>query len=841
MVSSKLDGALATKVRALETAREQGGTGWPAPVKVLVQFTGDTKPLEEAGLVVEFDAGEILVGTIAVRDLPRLAELGAVVAIQSNRESRPVRYPAAEPGQGAGTRRAATVPTVTGKDVVLGVIDSGIDIFHPAFTHEGTPPTTRIAALFDLSTAQKISAAPNLTATKMTMRWEAPLAAIAPPELPTPVIARLPLPATSDAVRAEWLKNPDIKPEDIEVRGGPLPSQPITIRFTGKFDTDTCDSTTLPVIECVADPPSPGGVPDFTVGPFGVAHSRDDINEALRTSDTKFPFHDVDGHGTITASVAAGALVSTDACHSTAGGSAPGADLVIVRTPLFDDGVMLGTQFLLDFGATAAKPVVVTMSFTGHAGSHDGSDCLDVFLEKRLTGTTRRAIVAAAGNEAALDPIPLVTTLPRVPRYHNEGGIHSSGTVAAAGNTTVEFVIEHLHFAYTQLNVWTSGPGRLSFSVTAPLATGGESTPVFQPDTAIHTVPLGKHSITVASSGDTGVYHKGHLAFRVERPDHLPLSMGTWRVTLHETTGAPTSFHAWLTGKPNALFPTDRQDRSRTVGSPGTARNVLTVGAYDARTGRLGDFSSRGPTLEPVLADQRVKPEVCAPGVDIVTAVTPRPPLLLKYRRDFGTSLAAPYVAGVIALMFEANPALSYSQITEKLMATCVKPPAGTPPEDLAGWGAGRVDPVEAVKAAAPTPREFVLPASAYPPVEHQAAALRGRAEETPTGRTLAVLIERHTAEVRRLIDAERRVTVAWHRMRGPELLRLVLGEPGRAVPLPETWGGKPVADGISRLLDVLVDAGSAELRADIAQYRDLVLTLPGTRLADLDEQAEVG
>lgn len=88
----------------------------------------------------------------------------------------------------------------------------------------------------------------------------------------------------------------------------------------------------------------------------------------------------------------------------------------------------------------------------------------------------------------------------------------------------------------------------------------------------------------------------------------------------------------------------------QTVGSPGSCRNSLTVGAWDTITNGLADFSSRGPTT----VDGYMKPDVTAPGVQIDSALVGYLDAMVghgapRYGSISGTSMATPHVAGLLA------------------------------------------------------------------------------------------------------------------------------------------------------------------------------------------------
>lgn len=128
--------------------------------------------------------------------------------------------------------------------------------------------------------------------------------------------------------------------------------------------------------------------------------------------------------------------------------------------------------------------------------------------------------------------------------------------------------------------------------------------------------------------------------------------------------------------------------------------DVFTVGAIDQK-GNVADFSSRGPVT--VDGSNRVKPDIVAPGVDVLSSFPNS-----TYQIASGTSMAGPQVVGIVALMWSANPKLIGNiERTERILIEKAQPYTGTRSEGcFAGgtpnyaYGYGVVDAYAAVQAA---------------------------------------------------------------------------------------------------------------------------------------------
>ena len=125
----------------------------------------------------------------------------------------------------------------------------------------------------------------------------------------------------------------------------------------------------------------------------------------------------------------------------------------------------------------------------------------------------------------------------------------------------------------------------------------------------------------------------------------------------------------------------------QSVENPGTATAALTVGAVDA-SDQVADFSGRGPRF----GDYAMKPDITAPGVEIVAAraagTSIGEPVGQWYTRLTGTSMATPHVAGAAAILAQRWPGWTPARLKAVLMGTANPNPSAS----VYQQGGGRLD-----------------------------------------------------------------------------------------------------------------------------------------------------
>jgi subtilisin family serine protease len=413
------------------------------------------------------------------------------------------------------------------------------------------------------------------------------------------------------------------------------------------------------------------GVPE---GAFGVELS----GNGLAAS------RDVDGHGTHVAGIAAG----RDAVF---GGVAPDATLVVVKTTMQDAHIAAGVRYIMRLATDLNMPAVVNISLGGHGDAHDGTDSLSMLLDGE-TGAGR-IVCCAAGNEG-------------------NDNIHGQAMVAAGATHSMRFRVPPNAIGIAALNGWYPGASQLEVRVRTP---AGFVTP-FQPiitagnPARLHTTPQGPIRVTTPAADPSN----GDVNFFVEL---LPVTQGAavtggvWRLEVRNTSQAAARLDVWTlddhSSPPVAFSGTSVSDAMK-IGSPGSSRSAITVASFTTKVAwtdlngnqqqvglrlhDISDFSSEGP-LRSLIA----KPDVAAPGAMLVSALSahsgPRPEDLVA--ADFlvmaGTSMATPFVTGLVALLLQRDGTLTPAAVKTLMASQSRIPnqPAGTfDPK----WGLGLVD-----------------------------------------------------------------------------------------------------------------------------------------------------
>jgi subtilisin family serine protease len=413
---------------------------------------------------------------------------------------------------------------------------------------------------------------------------------------------------------------------------------------------------------------------------------------------------DVDGHGTHVAGSAAG-----DGSHTGNGqpanvfiGMAPRADIIGVATNFNTSGVVDGVNYIFQRAAALGKPAVVNLSLGGQFGAHDGTETFDTAIDA-LTGPGK-IVVASAGNEGnqslhaeQLVPAgPAQTVTFSVPAYTANGG---------AAND------------YVIIDAYYQGSNNMSVTLTSPGPSPVTVGPVTLGNVGANAASLAgniyvENGATPSPSGDNNVYIQIY-----DSNSARPPRQGTWTITLTPVSTTPsTEIDLWMAGflLGNAgvvpIFTSD-VDNAELIGSPGTATEVVTVGAFTTKQswpsidgnsysfvgstppGTLAGFSSPGPRRDGVQ-----KPDISAPGTAIVSArstATPGIPNALIHPDGVhwtqqGTSMSAPHVTGGVALYLADDPTMTPADVKAKLYADAVTDgnTGAVPNKD---WGYGKL------------------------------------------------------------------------------------------------------------------------------------------------------
>ncbi|MEM7083051.1 MAG: S8 family serine peptidase [Pseudomonadota bacterium] len=423
---------------------------------------------------------------------------------------------------------------------------------------------------------------------------------------------------------------------------------------------------------------------------YGRIYMADEINDALfsgRDPYAELDYTPADGdragdgsHGTHVCSIAAGSRNSVNG-----GGVAPDADIVFINlahTPrvLGPENLGSSTSLLeaLDFLFDAAgdAPCVANLSVGAHSGNHKGRSLVELGMDQALWLKPGRAIINSAGN-------------------YREKRSHAKGRVGHGESMSLPFFLPAHDTNDSELEIFYALADRFRIEVTGP-------------DGASIEVPVGDDSAILYEGSKVGhAYHRPDL---FNEDNHFDLFLyrnapaGNWSISITAEQVEDGRYDAWIERDPSKppYFLGDQVERSGTLGTLANGAFTITCGAFDAHVESrpLGSFSSAGPTR-----GGRLKPEVVAPGVKVLAArSTPRDSQPdERYVRKSGTSMAAPHVAGTVALMFEAaREPMEITDTRALLFSSLTTPPgcnrAPCDREDIHRSGYGFLDCGEAVQ-----------------------------------------------------------------------------------------------------------------------------------------------
>ncbi len=359
------------------------------------------------------------------------------------------------------------------------------------------------------------------------------------------------------------------------------------------------------------------------------------------------------GHGTHVASIAAGV-----AAGSVMTGTAPGAGLMALKvfgqagsTTLTIDALEYATLHYLQWG----WPQVINMSLGSPFGVNDASD--PSVYGTDLAASVGIVVVASAGNEGNVE---YITGSPAV--ADKAISVAASTTGYATGPTVG---IQDTPFV-TQTNIiyqpaaFDGNTGRIEEAITAPIVDVRVLTDAGDPTFCDVTgVPAG------SLDGEIALIQRGTCSFS-EKVDNAA-SLGAVAAVIYNNAagiitmaGTPVSIPACSIQQQDGLNLRDASGQTAVISAES---DVTTIEDPYTPADTMADFTSRGPRGY----DSMLKPDVTAPGVAIFAADIGTGTGGVSMN---GTSMAAPHVAGVAALIKEAHPDWSAQQIKAAIMNT---------------------------------------------------------------------------------------------------------------------------------------------------------------------------
>ena len=460
---------------------------------------------------------------------------------------------------------------------------------------------------------------------------------------------------------------------------------------------------------------------------YGAEFAHDDLVAAMKASPKLgVPAYEIErqsqidpgSHGTHVASIAAG---NRGVCRrATIAGvliSLSAADDDKRRSFYDSTRIADAVDYLIALAARLKKKAVsinISLGTNGHA--HDGSGAIGRWIDSAMS-TPGRAVTVAAGNsgqEKGESPDDIGWVM---------GRVHTGGKIPATGLATdIEWIVAGNGIAdisENELELWFGSQDRFAIEVFPPLPTDPKAAPMpklgpVEPRQFIENQRLDDGSfISIYNElyhpANGANYISVYLSPNLRSDPVIGVTAGTWTIRLHGRQVRDGRFDGWierddprpagtLGPKQAWAFPSFFSERSMvdnsTVSSLGCGHRVISVANLHEARNIINISSSQGPTR-----DGRFKPDVAAPGTEIRAAKgfsTDDD----RWVRMTGTSMASPYVTGIVGLMLGIEPKLTAAQIEGIIRSTARPLPGGA-----FAWandaGFGVIDPEQALEQAA--------------------------------------------------------------------------------------------------------------------------------------------
>lgn len=421
-----------------------------------------------------------------------------------------------------------------------------------------------------------------------------------------------------------------------------------------------------------------GPVPEGLL--YGTEYKKDVIDAALLSDSPGeiVPSYDEIGHGTAIASVAAGSAISGGLRFT---GAAPDADIAVVKlrqakpylrrlylvpedVPAYaESDLIAAVKYLESYAISLVRPLVICVGVGTNMGDHEGHSIWSGYLNTIATRRSR-VVVLCGGNEGN--------------SAHHYAGQNAAGIIESTEN--VEIRVDQGESGFVA-ELWGSVPVSHAISIRSP---GGETTDRVDfkvRETREFSFIYEKtrvrvdHVLVEQGSGEELIF------FRFFDP-----TPGIWTIQVTAMGGSLRergSFHIWLPiteflrGETYFLRPSPYT----TITEPGNTREGITATYYQDSNNSFYGESGRGFTRE-----ENIKPDVCAPGVNISTALGSRT----------GSGMGAALLSGICAQFMQwavvegNNQWMESRELKRYLIRGAVRMPGVAYPSRE--WGYGRVN-----------------------------------------------------------------------------------------------------------------------------------------------------